>query len=158
MQTLIESYPVVTKGLLKKETTPVFNLRKMRREIFISGYNQKIIQWLMWMNIILVAIKLFKNPITAFKKIKDLRQLRDRFRNQHKPVKYSHINNKYFVNYNTPAWPSRAFDRYLSHLLNKFLPAPPTTLNTLVFAITKKCGFQCEHCCEWENLNKPETL
>ena len=158
MQILTGSYHIITEGLLKKEILPVFKLRKMEREIFISGYSQKIIQWLMWMNIIIVAIKHFKNPFTALKKVKDLRRLRDAFRNQQKPVKYSHINNKYFVNYNTPAWPSRAFDRYLSHLLNRFLPSPPTTLNTLIFAITKKCGFQCEHCCEWENLNKPETL
>ena len=158
MQTLTELYPINTRGSLEKETAPVLKFRKIPGKIFISGYSQKIIQWMMWVNILWVAVKIYKNPFTAFKKVKCLRQLRDRYRNQHQPVKYSHINSKYFVSYNTPGWPSAAFDRYISHVLNRFLKTPPTTLNTLVFAITKKCGFQCEHCCEWENLNKPETL
>ena len=34
----------------------------------------------------------------------------------------------------------------------------PVTLDTIVFGITKKCGYQCEHCFEWDALNKPETL
>ena len=32
------------------------------------------------------------------------------------------------------------------------------TLDTILFGITKKCGYQCEHCFEWNALNKPETL
>jgi len=126
--------------------------------VFVSGRKQKIIKWLMWWNIFFIALRKFKNPFTAIKKINQLRKLRNQYRNQHPPVKYSKINNKYFVSYNTPAWPSKAFGRYISHLLNHFLTDPPVTLNTIVFAITKKCGFQCEHCCEWENLNKPEVL
>jgi MoaA/NifB/PqqE/SkfB family radical SAM enzyme len=66
--------------------------------------------------------------------------------------------NRYFVSYNVPGWPSRAFNRYFVHQLNRFTSNEQPTLHTLVFAITKKCGFQCEHCCEWLNLNKPETL
>ena len=31
-------------------------------------------------------------------------------------------------------------------------------LNTILFGITKKCGYHCEHCFEWEALNKPEVL
>jgi MoaA/NifB/PqqE/SkfB family radical SAM enzyme len=124
----------------------------------ISGTRQKFIKWLMWDNIFIVALKKFRNPFVAVQKIRQLKQLRNQYRNQHPPVKYSFVGNKYFVNYNTPAWPSKAFDRYLSHLFNRTIPHKQPSLNTLVFAITKKCGFQCEHCCEWENLNKPEVL
>ena len=31
-------------------------------------------------------------------------------------------------------------------------------LDTIIFGITKKCGYRCEHCFEWEALNKTETL
>jgi MoaA/NifB/PqqE/SkfB family radical SAM enzyme len=112
----------------------------------------------MWSNIFMVAIRIFGNPLTAFQKTKQLKKLRDQYRNQHPPVKYSFVGNRYFVNYNTPGWPSKAFNRYISHLLNRALSGGQVSLNTLVFAITKKCGFQCEHCCEWEILNKPEVL
>lgn len=124
----------------------------------ISGAWQKFIKWIMWTNIVMVALKKFRNPFIAVQKIKKLQMLRDQYRNQHSAVKYSFVDNKYFVNYNTPMWPSKAFDRYISHLFNRTISHKQTSLNTLVFAITKKCGFQCEHCCEWENLNKPEVL
>ncbi|MFI5187636.1 MAG: radical SAM protein [Chitinophagales bacterium] len=124
----------------------------------ISGARQKFIKWMMWNTIFIVALKKFRNPFTAFQRLKQLKNLRDQYRNQHPPVKYSVIHDRYFVNYNTPAWPSKAFDRYVTHLFNRADDDQHISLNTVVFAITKKCGFQCEHCCEWENLNKPEVL
>ncbi len=151
VQTL-QKKKVVQSSPSFKIATPLL-LAKM-----ISGVRLKFIKWLMWNNIFLVALKKFGNPFTAFQKIKYLKKIRNQYRNQHPPVKYSFVSNKYFVSYNTPGWPSKAFNRYTSHLLNRALPGEQTSLNTLVFAITKKCGFQCEHCCEWENLNKPEVL
>ena len=124
----------------------------------VVGMQQKIIRALMWINILLVAVKKFRNLFIAVKKIKQLRRLRNEYRNQKVGLKYSRIGGEYYVSYNTPAWPSEAFDRYISHLLNRTSSNQQPSLNTLVFAITKKCGFQCEHCCEWENLNKQEVL
>ena len=60
---------------------------------------------------------------------------------------------------NAPGWPSKAFSKYISNNLRKINPASAyITLDTIVFGITKKCGYQCEHCFEWDALNKPETL
>src|SRR6266487_3694854 len=100
----------------------------------ISGARQKFIKWIMWTNIVMVALKKFRNPFIAVQKIKKLQKLRDQYRNQHSAVKYSFVDNKYFVNYNTPAWPSKAFDRYISHLFNRTISHKQTSLNTLVFA------------------------
>src|SRR6266498_933089 len=141
--------PVYYRSKLK-EPAKILPIKKSHTEkIFVTGKKQKIIKWLIWCNIFLVAVWKFKNPFTATKRIAQLRKLRNEYRNQRIAVKYTKLNNKYFISYNTPAWPSKAFNRYISHLLNRFLLPPPATLNTLVFAITKKCGFQCEHCCEW---------
>src|SRR5438477_6935250 len=141
IQTLQEKQADQSKPTFKVIISPV--LPKM-----ISEARQKFIKWMMWNNIFTIALKKFRNPFTAIQKISQLKRLRDQYRNQHPPIKYSFAGNKYFVNYNTPAWPSKAFDRYISHLLNRAVPGKQTGLNTLVFAITKKCGFQCEHCCE----------
>jgi MoaA/NifB/PqqE/SkfB family radical SAM enzyme len=124
----------------------------------VVGRRQKIIKAFMWVNILFIAIKKSQNLFIAIKEIRRLRRLRNEYRNQKPPFKYSKVAGKYYVSYNTPAWPSKAFNRYVVHLLNRFSAPAPVTLNTLVFAITKKCGFQCEHCCEWDNLNKPEVL
>lgn len=107
----------------------------------ITGIRLKFIKWLMWINILLVASKIFGNPFKAFKQTRQLKKIRDQYRNQREPVKYVYANNKYFVNYNTPGWPSKAFNRYITHVLNRSLLGERTSLHTLVFAITKKMWF-----------------
>ena len=124
----------------------------------ITGSKLRFIRLLIWLNIFFIAIEKFINPFIALKRIKELKRLRDQYRNQQVLPKFHKSGNRYFVNYNTPGWPSAAFNRYVHHALNRFTTRRRASLNTLVFAITKKCGFQCEHCCEWLNLNKPETL
>ena len=70
------------------------------------------------------------------------------------------IGGRYFFDLNCPGWPSPAFEAYLRTEVARFLPFPdaPASLQTLMFAITKKCPLQCEHCSEWEGLNGRETL
>lgn len=123
------------------------------------GWEKKFIKAGIWINILSLAFKIYKNPWDVIKKAKALSKMRNRYRNDRLLQKYFFANNKYYFNYNAPGWPSAAFNRYIIHLFKKFDPAVTTpSLHTLVFAITKKCGFKCEHCCEWEALNKPEQL
>ncbi|MFM2145408.1 MAG: hypothetical protein RL732_244 [Bacteroidota bacterium] len=68
------------------------------------------------------------------------------------------VNGRYYQNMHIPGWPSAAFDRYIDHLLNVGDGYPQPTLFALVFDITNKCGFQCRHCVEWENLNRKDAL
>ena len=124
-----------------------------RQTKFICGWHYKWIKFFIWTNIFWVMLSYFKNPISALKKLKQLKSLRNQYREQQVLNKYVKVGNRYFFNYNAPGWPSKSFNRYIRHLINE-----KDSLHTIVFAITKKCGFQCEHCCEWENLNKPEVL
>lgn len=124
----------------------------------VTGRKMALIRKMIWLNIFLIAIKVFKNPFTAIKKVKGLKKIRDQYRSSRSLARYIQSGNRYFINYNTPGWPSTAFNRYVQHQLTRFAKEKTNTIHTLVFAITKKCGFQCEHCCEWLNLNKSETL
>jgi len=124
----------------------------------INGWEVNIIRTFIWLNIFWIAIKKFNDPFVALKKLKALKQLRNQYRGEKTLPKFFKSEKRYFVNYNTPGWPSAAFNRYVEHALNRFSKTAEPSLNTLVFAITKKCGFQCEHCCEWLNLNKTESL
>lgn len=126
--------------------------------IVIKGPKQKFIQFLIWLNILFVSVKSTRNLLQGFKKTRQLKQLRDQYRNNFVLTKYRKIGKRYYHSYNAPGWPSIAFDRYVFHQVNKMPASRPVSIHTLIFAITKKCGFQCEHCCEWENLNKPEKL
>jgi MoaA/NifB/PqqE/SkfB family radical SAM enzyme len=157
MQTITSSWSA-NPEIIKTPGKSFVRTERSGSKIFISERKRKFIRSLIWLNIFWVALKTFKNPIAAFKKMKQLKNLRNRYRDPQILPKYARTGNRYFANFNTPGWPSAAFNRYVKHQLNRFGNEQSNSIYTLVFAITKKCGFQCEHCCEWLNLNKPETL
>ncbi len=125
----------------------------------VHGLHKKIIKICIWFNIFLCALFVFKNPFRIFSGMKYLKSLRDESREGHSILKYAKAGGKYYYSMNTPGWPSRAFSKYIINNLKKAKKdAAHITLDTLLFGITKKCGYQCAHCFEWDILNKPETL
>lgn len=124
----------------------------------ISGYHKKIIKLLLWLNILYLSLVKYRNPFAAIKRLRQLAALKDNYRDENKLLKYALVDGRYWFSYNAPGWPSKAFNRYIGHQLSRFDASKSVTLHTLIFGITKKCGFKCEHCFEWEILNKPECL
>lgn len=157
MQTITHSYAIVGDSISIPAIQSV-SQEKIAANERVTGMHQKMIRQLIWLNIFIVALRQFKNPLTAFRKMRALKRLGNKYRNQQHLPKYVRSGKRYFINFNTPGWPSPAFNRYATHQLKRFTDNGADSIHTLVFAITKKCGFQCEHCCEWLNLNKPETL
>jgi MoaA/NifB/PqqE/SkfB family radical SAM enzyme len=125
---------------------------------YITGWKQSAIKFRIWLSVYALALQQYKNPFTAINKLRLLLKMRNQYRTDHTLQKYVKVNGLIYYNYNAPGWPSASFNRYIVHMFKKLDHQPSSSLHTLVFAITKKCGFICEHCCEWEVLNKPETL
>lgn len=117
----------------------------------------RIIKLAVWADVLRIGIIKERNPFTAFKKLWSLFQLKKQYREDNKLLKYALVNKKYYFSYNAPGWPSIAFDRFIQHQLTR-LDDKDVSLHTLIFGITTKCGFACEHCFEWKNLNTPEVL
>ncbi|MEO7265911.1 MAG: radical SAM protein [Ferruginibacter sp.] len=151
----LNQVPVFLESLPQKLIKPI---EKVQGPTPIWAWQKSFVKTAIWLNILWVALTVYKNPVTVLKKLKTLLKMRNQYRNDGKLQKYFYANNKYYYNYNAPGWPSLAFNRYVTHLFKKTDVAESTSLHTLIFAITKKCGFKCEHCCEWEALNKPEVL
>jgi MoaA/NifB/PqqE/SkfB family radical SAM enzyme len=125
----------------------------------VYGMRKKIVKACIWINIFLRSLYIIKNPLRAFKALKKLKGLRDNFRENHSIIKYAKVGNKYYYTFNAPGWPSKAFSNYITNNLKKLdAPSSHIILDTILFGITKKCGYQCEHCFEWDALNKPERL
>ncbi len=125
----------------------------------IYGLHRSIVRAGIWMNIMLLALYYFKNPVAALRAFKNLKKIKSDFRGKYPVLKYAKTGGKYYFTFNAPGWPSISFNKYVLNNFKKFNDATDgATLNTIIFAITKKCGYQCEHCFEWEALNKPETL
>ncbi len=158
MQTALSTYPPLPGNTQAPQIKTVSGVPGRKPAKPVTGWRRQLVRRMIWLTILQVALRFYKNPFTALKKIGQLRRLRNQYRKERPLNRYARSGNRYFVNYNTPGWPSAAFNRYVRHQLQRFSSAPSPEIYTLVFAITKKCGFQCEHCCEWQNLNRPETL
>lgn len=150
-----------------KNVSPGIPLKKYHNTVktgalptpMIYGSRKKIIKTCIWINIFLCALYVKKSPLKAFRVLKKLKEIRNNSRENYSLLKYAKGGNKYYYTFYAPGWPSRAFSKYISNNIRKLdNPSSQTILDTILFAITKKCGYQCEHCFEWDALNKPETL
>ena len=66
---------------------------------------------------------------------------------------------RYFWDFYAPGWPSVAFDHCVERELARVDPiGRPPGLNTTIIAITRRCALKCEHCFEWDVLNRAEAL
>lgn len=125
----------------------------------VHGMHKLIVKTGIWINIILLALYHFKNPVTASKAVKNLKKLRNDLRGKHPILKYAKTNGKYYFTSSAPGWPSVSFNKYVLNNIKRFdVSKNAVTLDTILFGITKKCGYQCKHCFEWDALNQPETL
>ena len=75
-------------------------------------------------------------------------------------LKLIRVNGKYYHHLYAPGFPSKIFDQYIQGEFSRIIPVNKNAnlLTFIFFAITQKCPLKCEHCFEWDNLNKKESL
>lgn len=139
-------------------TADHFSKTASTKRITVTGIAHQVVRFLMWLTILITAIKKYNNLRLAFKKIKQLKALRNNYRNGYTLQKFVRNGFRFYAGYNIPAWPSATFNKYIERQLTRMDDPMSPTLHTIILGITKKCGFKCEHCYEWEHLNKPEVL
>jgi MoaA/NifB/PqqE/SkfB family radical SAM enzyme len=124
----------------------------------VHGLSKVIVEARIWARIAHIAVRAY-GPTRALTVLLSLRARRVRM--QRRSIrKYARAGKRYFWNLHAPGWPSPAFDRHIEQELDRIQPfrGAPVALHNAVFAITKRCGYRCEHCCEWDVLNAPEAL
>ena len=101
-----------------------------------------------------------RNPVKAIGAMRRLIRLRRQYLGDAPFIKVAQVDGRYYYEYNTPGWPSAAYDDYHLGELNRIAPFrhQPFGFKNVVVAITKKCAMRCEHCFEWEALNGKEKL
>lgn len=75
--------------------------------------------------------------------------------------KYVYFNDHVYVDCFAPKWPGKAFDRFFESQVQNLLREEKKTalfIPTLVFSITKKCVYRCEHCYAIQSLGKKDVL
>ena len=115
--------------------------------------------WRIKLRIFYFACVILKKPILIWKTFKTMLKLRKNVWGGDLKKMYK-IDGKYYFNQYTPGWPSKAYDELIKGELYRH--ADPVNvadkLSFVFLAITRKCPMRCEHCFEWDNLNKKESF
>ncbi len=150
--------PSVSVSFVKEDTTKVPQAEN--RQSLVSGWRKKLAVLSFRLTIIGIAIKSYTNPWYWFYIPLTLIKLRRKNLGQHYLIKLAYVNERYYWGLYTPGWNGIPFKNFIASEMNHISPVKQKVnrfINAYV-AITKKCSLQCEHCYDWENLNKKETL
>ena len=126
----------------------------------ITGYEKVKVHLKLKYTLIRIILKSYRNPLDWIKALNYLIGLRRRFLGNHRLKKMVYAGGKYYMGLYTPGWNSKVYEKFIVSQLNDFkrVRQKVNRFNTVLMAITKKCALQCEHCYEWESLNKKEVL
>lgn len=131
-----------------------------KRQELISGLRKLWIELLFRCTIISIAVKSYRNPWHWLYVTVMLDKLRRKAIGQHRLFKLASVDKRYYWGLYTPGWNAVSFKKFIASEMNHIVPMKQKVnrfINVYV-AITKKCSLQCEHCYEWDNLNKKEVL
>lgn len=132
----------------------------IRKPPLVSGLHKISIGILIKLSVLISAFRQYNSPFKVFKVMRKLDFLRKQYMGDYDLKKLFKIHGRYYWDMHAPGWPSKAFDKYNEGEMNRIIPLRPTSdyLNSMIFAITKKCLLNCEHCYEWNDINRQEKL
>ncbi len=126
----------------------------------IKGIRKDLILRLMKVQILFLILGKYRSPLKAYGLLKKLMTLRRKLHGIDRPNRILKNGGRYYLSVHIPGWPSGNFRRFIQTELIRILPAGNVrpTPQLVIFAITRKCPLQCEHCFEWQNLDSTEVL
>jgi MoaA/NifB/PqqE/SkfB family radical SAM enzyme len=120
---------------------------------------KRILKLRVFRQLFLVVLKKTGCPVKAFRLIKEMKEKYKSTLGQNLMNKVVKVDGRYFWRLSAPGFPSAASVRIHENEIARFFPSDQKRgLHTIIFAITKKCTLNCEHCFEWDNLAKDDTL
>ena len=130
-----------------------------KQKIIFGARKRKLHRVRLLKNAIIIA-RLYRTPVRVIRILNLIRKRRNSLAGGNNVYKVVSIANKHFWRINIPAWESPFFDMFLKSELHRLEPHNHSThrLTLTYLAITKKCPLKCEHCFEWDNLNKKEKI
>ncbi len=135
------------------------NITKQTTSIVASGTELRTVKLRVLWQLFRVMLKKSGGFLRALNLIKQIKEKYQRTFGEPLLTKIAKVDGRYFWRLAAPGFPSKASVRMHENEANRFIPnQAPTGLRSLLFAITKKCPMNCEHCFEWDNLKKKEEL
>ena len=123
----------------------------------VSGFTHFALQLRLVFRIIRISFRFTSHPVKAA--LYALRFINTMPIKVHSPLRCSFkMNGRSYWDLNVPGFPSPAFDRVLEKEIAMFHGSPVSPLILGIVAMTRKCGLNCEHCFEWDSINRKEQL
>ena len=135
------------------------SIPELRRHI-ISGSQARWVKRKFQFHILKLVIKHFGLTKKTFSVLDKLIEKQKFVHGPNVFNKWVKASGKYYYYQYAPAFPSLQMDQVILDELNRIeqVTTDKRLLRSAFFAITKKCPLQCEHCFEWDNINKKEIL
>ncbi len=153
----IETKAILKAGPAKRDGTT--SVKQVVPQM-ISGIRMRLRHFVLKTTLLRVAVQCYGDPVDWWRALRHLVQLRRRFLGDHRLQKMAIVADKYYMGLYTPGWNSQVYRTFIASQLNDFKPVriKVNRFNTVFMAITKKCALQCEHCYEWDQLNRKDIL
>jgi MoaA/NifB/PqqE/SkfB family radical SAM enzyme len=132
----------------------------LKNDHIISGSKAKILRLEFLSHLLKLVSKNYGWNKSTLRMLRELKQRRKAIHGNFPIKKWAYANSKYFWTLYTPGYKSKQCDESMLEEMNRIIPnsSKPSPLRFVHFAITKKCPSRCEHCFEWDNINKKEVL
>nr|MDQ3017898.1 radical SAM protein [Bacteroidota bacterium] len=129
-----------------------------KRQEIITGIRKEIIEVLIRLEVLGLIIRHYPNPFTWLKVFQAMDPHRKSILGNRRVKKIAKVEGKYYWGAYIPAWPTDIFHDFLKAELHRVYQISSKTnrLTNIYLAITNKCPLQCDHCYEWDALNKKE--
>lgn len=126
----------------------------------VTSPEYELVRLVMLLNIWWIAVKLYKNPLVAFKITRHMVNRFSDLMGAKSLVRGFKADKKYYWDMFNPGFPSQGFNAFFrSHLLEeRQIEVPQPTLRRLLVAITKRCPLQCAHCSEADTLYQKDIM
>lgn len=156
----METETILKTPHLEEDTAEKFQAGTTTRSRIISGWRKNYIHSRIIFSLIKIAWECYGNLMDVLRGIDYLLRLRKKFIGDFKLKKIAQIDGDYYPYLYGPAYKGSTYKKFMISQLNDFKPVNKEIyrFNNIIVAITKKCALQCDHCFEWESLNKKENL
>jgi MoaA/NifB/PqqE/SkfB family radical SAM enzyme len=135
-------------------------IRASKKQKTVFGARKRKLHRMRLIKNAIVILRLYRTPGKVIRILNLIRKRRNEIAGGKNVYKVVSIAKKHFWRINIPAWESPLFDTFLYSELYRLEPHNHSKhrLTLTYLAITKKCPLKCEHCFEWDNLNKKEKI
>ena len=126
----------------------------------IGGHKAQWASFRLFFDILLLAFRHAKNPVTALRNFRKVADIRARIQGFTRITRYVKSENKYYFAEHIPGWPSKKFKKFFKAELTRAEGnrKKEILMNTVIFSITGRCPLRCTHCFDWDNLQADEHL